>query len=81
MLEARTAALEQAPSPWQPMKDAPRRGPILLRSRWSGHPIAMVGVYVPVHGAFCTQPFFGQGEQIIHADGWCAIPELEGLFR
>jgi hypothetical protein len=66
---------------WQPMLTAPHDRPILLRSRWAGRPVAMVGVYMPVHGAWCTQPFFGQGEQIIHAGGgWTDIPELDGSF-
>jgi hypothetical protein len=64
------------PSPWQPMSTAPRSifRPVLLRSKWAGRPVALVGVWMPVHGAFCTQPFFGQGEQIINADAWCEIP-------
>jgi hypothetical protein len=70
---------EAAPSPWQPMSTAPQspRRPILLRSKWAGRRVAIVGVYVREHGAFCSQPLFGQGsEEIIHADGWCDLPDL-----
>jgi hypothetical protein len=66
-------------SSWQPMSTARRdHRPILIRSRWAGRQVALVGVFMPVHGAFCTQPFFGQAEQIINADGWTELPPLEG---
>ena len=67
------------PSPWRPMSTAPQspRRPILLRSKWAGRTVAMIGVYMPAHGAFCTQPMFGQGEEIINAaDGWAELPDL-----
>jgi hypothetical protein len=67
-------------SPWKPMSSAPRVGPLLLRSRWAGGPVAIVGVYMPVHGAWCTQPIFGQGEQIINAEGWAELPNLAGAW-
>jgi hypothetical protein len=70
-----------APSAWQPMKDAPRNKPVLLRSKWNSYPLAIVGIYVAVHGTFCTQNIFGQGEHQIFADGWADIPELEGSLQ
>jgi hypothetical protein len=72
---------ESTASGWRPMKDAPRTKPLLLRSRWNGRPVALVGIYVAAHGVWCTQPFFGQGEQQIFADGWTDLPELEGAFQ
>jgi hypothetical protein len=71
------------PSPWQPMATAPQSilHPVLLRSKWAGRPVALVGVWMRAHGAFCTQPIFGQGEQIIYADGWCEIPDLGDQSR
>jgi hypothetical protein len=66
---------------WWPMATAPKRRkvrPVLLRSHWNGHPAALVGIYRPAHGAWCTQDVFGQGEQIIHADAWAELPELGG---
>jgi hypothetical protein len=71
-------AEQQAPSPWQPMATAPRSKPVLLRSRWNGRPVAIVGTYVQVHGTFCAQPIFGQGDHQIFADGWAELPKLEG---
>jgi hypothetical protein len=76
-------AAELAPSPWQPMSTAPQSAlrPILLRSKWAGRHVAIVGVYMREHGAFCTQPFYGQGEQIIYATGWCELPDLGEELR
>ena len=44
------------PSPWQPMSTAPQSilRPILLRAKWAGRPVAIVGVYMREHGAFRT---------------------------
>ena len=66
------------PSPWQPMSTAPQSilRPILLRAKWAGRPVAIVGVYMREHGAFCTQPIFGWGEQIVNATGWCDLPDF-----
>ena len=72
------AAVEPIASSWNPMSDAPRVRPVLLRSKWNGRPVAIVGTYRPEHGAFCAQPIFGQGEHQIFADGWAELPELEG---
>jgi hypothetical protein len=71
------------PSPWQPMSTAPQSAlrPILLRSKWASRPVAIVGVYMREHGAFCTQPMFGQSENIIYADGWAELPDLEETLR
>jgi hypothetical protein len=65
---------------WQSMASAPRNRPVLIRSRWGGERIALVGSYRHEHGGFCTQPFFGQGEQMINAEGWTEIPDLDGGF-
>jgi hypothetical protein len=67
-----------ASSPWQPTSTAPQSilRPILLRAKWAGRPVAIVGVYMREHGAFCTQPIFGWGEQIVNATGWCDLPDF-----
>jgi hypothetical protein len=74
-----TKAADVTPSPWQPISTAPQSAlhPILLRTKWAGRPVAIVGVYMREHGAFCTMPIYGQGEQIIYADGWCELPKLD----
>jgi hypothetical protein len=72
---------EAAAAPqWKTMADAPRGRPVLIRSQWNGQRVAIVGEYRHVHGAFCTQPIFGQGEQIINAEGWTDLPSLDGGF-
>jgi hypothetical protein len=38
----------------------------------------IVGVYLPVHGTFCAQPIFGQGDHQIFADGWAELPPFDG---
>jgi hypothetical protein len=72
------ASPETTLTKWQPMSSAPRARPVLLRSKWNGHPVAIVGAFVPVHGTFCAQPIFGQGEHQIFADAWSDLPPLEG---
>jgi hypothetical protein len=62
------------PSQWQSMKTAPTTRPILLAAKWASRTVWIVGVYQSIHGAWVTQPIWGQGEQIIHADAWAEIP-------
>ena len=67
---------EAEASPWRPMREAPKNRPILLRAKWAGRPVAIVGEYVAVHGAWCAQPVFGQGDHQIFSDGWAELPPL-----
>jgi hypothetical protein len=71
---------EAAPSAWRPMSEAPKGRPVLLRSRWAGRPVAIVGRFASEHGSFVTQAIFGEGVQIIHAEKWADLPELEGAW-
>jgi hypothetical protein len=67
---------ESAAPPWQSMSSAPRNRPILLRSKWAGRPVAIVGIYVSAHGCHCTLPMYGHDEHQIFADGWAELPDL-----
>jgi len=67
---------EAEASPWQPLSTAPRTRPILLRSKWAGRPIAIVGEWVEVHGCFCSPALFGHDHQQIFANSWAELPPL-----
>jgi hypothetical protein len=72
--------VEAAASPWRPLSSAPHDRPVLLRSRWAGRPVAIVGRFAAEHGSFVTQAIFGEGVQVIHAEKWAELPELTGAW-
>jgi hypothetical protein len=76
---ADAAAEAEKPAEWLPMSSAPTTRPILLRTTWARRPLAVVGEWLPVHGAYCSQGVFGHDPQVIHMPtGWCEIPDLGG---
>jgi hypothetical protein len=68
----------QAAAVWQPMATAPKTRPILLRSKWAGETVAIVGEWLEVHGTFCTLAMFGHDHHQIWASGWTDLPSLGG---